>query len=290
MTKKIDTVVNDVYKLLEDGATLTDKEASSFGTAIATIIQDRLQEYKDKPHFGVIRLSGMGKGVRQLWYGHRRKESPIPKPSDKLKFLFGDITEELLLFLVKKAGHAVTEEQQEVIIDGVVGHKDCRIDGVTTDIKSASPFAFKKFTTGALFQPGNDPFGYRQQVSSYAQGDSKVPFEEYDEQVALLVMDKSSGDLCLVMIDDLLQPDAVATVKEVKRAVLSDNIPDRCYEPEPEGKSGNMKLSKNCFYCIDKEECWKDMNDGKGLRKFKYSKGLTYLTHVEKEPQVEEIL
>ena len=50
-----------------------------------------------------------------------------------------------------------------------------------------------------------------------------------------------------------------------------------------------MKLPRGCFYCRHKNECHKDANDGKGLRVFKYSKGLTYLTKVEKEPNVLEI-
>jgi len=57
----------------------------------------------------------------------------------------------------------------------------------------------------------------------------------------------------------------------------------------PEGKAGNMKLPRGCTYCRHKNECHKDANDGKGLRVFKYSKGLMYLTKVEKEPNVLEI-
>ena len=33
-----------------------------------------------------------------------------------------------------------------------------------------------------------------------------------------------------------------------------------------------------------------DSNKGMGLRTFKYSNGYRYFTHVEKEPQVEELL
>ena len=57
---------------------------------------------------------------------------------------------------------------------------------------------------------------------------------------------------------------------------------------KPEGKAGNLKLARPCFYCVHKLECHKEANDGKGLRAFKYSKGLTYLTKVVRLPNVPE--
>ena len=56
------------------------------------------------------------------------------------------------------------------------------------------------------------------------------------------------------------------------------------------GKKGNMKLAKGCSWCKYKYDCYKDSNDGQGLRTFQYSKGLTYLTGVVVEPNVEELL
>jgi hypothetical protein len=51
-----------------------------------------------------------------------------------------------------------------------------------------------------------------------------------------------------------------------------------------------MKLPKGCTWCKYKYECHKDSNDGQGLRTFKYSNGLAYLTKVVSEPKVEEYL
>ena len=53
--------------------------------------------------------------------------------------------------------------------------------------------------------------------------------------------------------------------------------------------SGNFKLARECTYCPHKFECHKDSNDGQGLRVFEYSKGLTYLTSVVREPKVKEV-
>ena len=66
--------------------------------------------------------------------------------------------------------------------------------------------------------------------------------------------------------------------------------PEYCYQPIPDGVSGNMKLPRDCTWCPHKFECHKDTNDGKGLRTFDYAKGKVYLTHVEKLPNVAEII
>jgi len=58
----------------------------------------------------------------------------------------------------------------------------------------------------------------------------------------------------------------------------------------PEGKSGNMKLGVNCSYCPHKVTCWDDANNGDGLRLFLYSNGPMWLTEVQKEPKVQEII
>ena len=50
-----------------------------------------------------------------------------------------------MLLFARMAGHDVTEEQKELELDGVKGHKDATIDGWVCDIKSASSFGFKKF-------------------------------------------------------------------------------------------------------------------------------------------------
>ena len=69
----------------------------------------------------------------------------------------------------------------------------------------------------------------------------------------------------------------------------SDSIPNRCFPTVAEGKKGNQRINKNCNYCEFKKECYKDSNDGKGLRVFKYAKGPMYLETVVSEPKVEEI-
>ena len=51
-----------------------------------------------------------------------------------------------------------------------------------------------------------------------------------------------------------------------------------------------MKLPMDCVYCPHKFKCYKDSNEGKGLRVFKYAKGNVYFTEIKNMPNVEEVL
>ena len=78
-------------------------------------------------------------------------------------------------------------------------------------------------------------------------------------------------------------------IKHLKKVVVQTNKAQRCYPDVPDGVSGNFKLSIGCVYCSYKRECWADANEGKGLRGFKYAKGIRHLTQVKKLPNVEEV-
>ena len=176
--------------------------------------------------------------------------------------------------------HKITDEQKEVEINGIKGHMDCKIDGEVVDIKSASGFSFSKFSKGLLAE--DDPFGYLSQLAAYehAEGTNEGGF---------LVINKETGELCFYQPEELDKPNVKQKIKDLKHKLTLVNPPDFCYSPIPEGKSGNMRLPKNCTYCPHKFECHKDSNNGEGLRTFKYSKGLMYFTEVVKKPKVEEV-
>src|SRR5690606_25725922 len=95
------------------------------------------------------------------------------RPEAYLKFLYGDILEDLLLFLAEAAGHTVVGRQDEQEIAGIKGHRDCVIDGTVVDAKSASSYSFKKFKEGRLRE--DDPFGYVDQLQSYIHSGQNDP-------------------------------------------------------------------------------------------------------------------
>lgn len=278
----IDTLIEDIYKTLEKGVNTGSVQNRDIihkcGNEIISSIKNTLTERTDNKTN--LRMSQIGKPSRQVWYDIKNASREELTGQTKIKFLFGDILESLLICLTQLAGHEVTEEQKEVEVNGVKGHKDCRIDGVLVDVKSASPYAFKKFKDGTL--SFDDPFGYIAQISGYAEAGK-------DQQAAFLAIDKSSAELALLKVEAMEMINAGDRINELKDIVSKDTPPPRCYRDEADGKSGNRKLAIGCVYCPFKKTCWADANGGMGLRAFKYSNGIRYLTVTAKTPDVYEV-
>ena len=283
--KTIDTLVKDIYDLfslnpIKMDEKEVDKHIDTFGEMLKVHIKAFM--YEEPRTKGNLRLSAIGKPDRQLWYDvNSKKEIEDLTPSTRIKFLYGYILEELLLLCASIAGHKVTDQQKEVNIEGVLGHQDSMIDDVLIDCKSASAYSFKKFKQNNLLE--DDPFGYIAQISAYAEANQV-------NKAAFLVIDKSSGEICLTPVHQMEMINAKERVKHLKGMVSNNHVPDRCYDPVADGESGNLKLAIGCVYCSHKRECWSDCNNGQGLRAFRYSRGLSYLTRVAKEPKVEEVV
>ena len=283
---KLSQVVPDIYKHLEklsDGEALPLSE-EDIDQTLANI-KDSLLSWARPEEYNKdfsIRMSNVGKPHRQLWYEKRDEQSKSDiDAATQIKFLYGHLLEEIVLMLVRMSGHKVTDEQKEVVVSGVVGHMDCKINDEVVDVKTASRFAFNKFKEGRLAQ--DDPFGYLGQLAGYEQA-------EGTDKGGFLVINKETGELCMYVPDDLDKPNIKTKIKNLLPALEVDTPPDYCYDPIPDGKKGNMKLPKGCSWCKYKYECHSSANGGEGLRTFKYSNGLAYLTEVVVEPKVEELL
>lgn len=280
--KSIDTLVQDVYSLLDSGIELTDEQAALLGAEMAEAIRSQVRPRRERK--ASLYFSSIGKPDRQLWYEYKGVKGLPLHPSDKFKFLYGTLIEILMMNLARWSGHEVTEVQGRATLDVVTGRKDCRIDGVTVDVKSASTYSFEKFKEGTLFE--KDPFGYIAQLSGYIQAgqtDGKA------ETGAFWAADKQHGHMALLAVPPSKQQDVLKTIEHKKKVVILDEPPERCYSPEPMGKSGNEVLPTGCSYCAYKEVCWADANDGVGLRTFLYSTGPKFFTKVVEEPRVNEI-
>lgn len=279
------TLPEDIYHILRG---TTDHEVSEenvewAGESLKALLRTRLQKRHDKKGEETLRFSALGKKDRQIWYAANKPEvaEELP-PKTMFKFLYGDVIEILLLFLAKESGHEVTHEQHHVEVDGVSGHMDAIIDGVPVDCKSASSYSYQKFMNGSFVF--DDPFGYVKQLSGYSHAVEKT------DRAGFLVGEKVHGDIGFAEIDEMtiLGNPPAPRIQHLKKVISAPNPPERCYDDIPEGKSGNRKLALGCAYCSFKDECWKDANGGKGLRKFVYSRGPVWLTHVAKEPRVDE--
>ena len=283
-TKTLDTLAIDIKKLIANiskgkPAKVSEEQLNRFLTNIKEAFL--AWNNPDRKKQGMLRMSVLGKPPRQLWFDRfSPKKYLAGDDSLNLKFLYGHLLEHLVLFLAELAGHKVEDQQKKVEVDGITGHLDSKIDGEVCDVKSASSFSFKKFKSGELLS--DDPFGYHAQIAGYeqAEGTSKGAF---------LVIDKVSGDICLYQPDDLAKPNASHLIKTLKETLEKKEPPEEKCFPLSNTKAGNKELAIGCQWCQHKFECYKDSNNGKGLRIFKYANKNVYLAEVNKEPNVEEI-
>ena len=285
--KRVEDVVQDIYALMEsrdaDPSVDVEAEIEKFGESVKALMRTEFGRKKREDN-RKLRLSNIGRTDRYLWNHYNGTEGEELQPHTYVKFMYGHLIEEMLLFLTRMAGHSVTDEQKVCNVEGIVGHMDCKIDGVVTDVKSASSFGFKKFKDGTLAY--DDPFGYIDQIKAYAHSEGETEF-------GWLAMDKANGHLTYLKYDltdteapvyEALKGDIVDRVKHVKKLVEQPEPAEWCYQPIPDGKSGNSKLSTGCSYCQFKDHCYPN------LRVFAYSYGPKYLVDVVKEPKVQEVM
>jgi hypothetical protein len=298
LKKTIDTVVEDIYDVFRKPHVLNEDNLEEFAQSMKDAIKVSIQKASEK-RTPTLRMSNIGKPDRQLWfeltYGKTVDDSVedtgefVPlEGSQYIKFLFGDLIEQLLVFLIKEAGHTVAHRQEEVDIDGVLGHTDGTVDGVVTDYKSASGYQFRtKFANRGLLKPGqeNDPFGYRGQLSGYREKlAEKYPNDIEADHAAWIVFNKETGEIILLKVDIMELINAEDRVRHLKNVLSKDTPPvEKCYSDVADGDNGNRVLHKSCTYCPFKGNCWTN------LRVFKYANGPKYFTKVNKLPRVEEV-
>lgn len=300
--KSCSTVVKDINKVLKDLAegkgkiSLSPEKLAEFGGNVAMKLDNAL-----KGRAGRVRpaktlfMSEIGKPCkRQLWYDvnqHSFGSTTVSKepltPNTIVKFLYGDILEELVLILAEAAGHEVTDQQKTVEISLPKGWKlrgrlDAKIDGEIVDVKSASTQSFQKFTKG--LKPTEDIFGYITQLGAYNVGEDITP----GTPTSFLAIDKQHGH---IVRDEHEAPTMLAPKKDLTDLVTALEAkapPERQFKSYPTSY-GNECLGTECSYCQWKSECWKDANNGKGVRTFLYARKPVHLVKIIKEPDVPEL-
>lgn len=281
MTKTIYTLKTDIEKVLSTGEGWTTDIAEWVGKEIAKSTTRQLKPREAKA--GNLRMSNLGTPCdRKLWYSLQEwavEYKEVLPPYVLNKFIFGDIIEAWTLGLIKASGHRLEGLQTSMELAGIKGSRDCVIDGVTADVKSASTMAMQKFRDNGLLK--DDPFGYLSQLSSYVAAGKDDPLVVEKTLGAFVAVDKQFG-VVEVDIYDLttLVSNKDKEVESKKQLAVRDTPPDRTFSDVPDGKSGNRKLGTYCSYCEFKNACYPD------LQKYIYSNGPRFFTVVEREPRV----
>lgn len=276
----IHTLITDIYDLVKrkDGW-FTPELAKSFSEDVAKRLTVQLGEEHGPPK---LRLSKMGPTCPcALWHSiHHPELAEALPPWAEIKYSYGHILEALVLTLAKAAGHSVTGEQDELVVDEIRGHRDAVIDGCIVDVKSSSSIGFRKFKDGTLDQ--SDSFGYLDQLDGYLLGSADDNLVTDKTRAYILAIDKTLGHMCLY--EHRLREDHIRKrIRESKEIVAREQPPVCGCGTLPDGKAGNVRLDTRASYSPFKHQCFPN------LRTFLYSDGPRYLTKVVREPDVQEI-
>lgn len=272
MTKSIYQLLPDVRAFLSDRHELTIPITVRFG-----------ERKEHRP----LRLSKLGEMCpKHLWYQAHHPELAEALPAEAImKFSYGHTIEQQCIALAKAAGHEVTGEQDEVVVDGVKGHRDCVIDGYIVDVKSCSGRMFEKISTKAL---GNDdPFGYLAQLDGYMVGSADDDCVTCKDTAFIWAIDKVLGKM--VLYEHKLRRNFILErIASYKQIVSSRDIPTCECGTLRDGESGNLRLDAKASYSPFKRQCHP------GLRTFGYrNKGdfePRFLTKVVRVPDVPELV
>lgn len=281
--KKINTLIKDMYEVYDPEHKGWDVNVSHFFTESMKEISDTRFRLPPRER-GKLSFSQLGMVCPRKLYLNMNKEEvgEVLDPNVLNKFFYGDMIEVLALALAKAAGHSVEGMQDKMEFEGIKGSRDAVIDGMTVDVKSCSSYSFKKFKEGTLRD--NDPFGYISQLSSYVAAGADDPLVTEKTKGAFLVVDKVTGEMWLdehdFTIDVLNKKEEIQGIKDmVASPTPPPIIPDVQYM-----KSSNRTLAMPCVYCNHKSTCHPK------LRAFKSYRGPVYLTKVNKEPRMEELV
>ena len=217
-----------------------------------------------------IRMSGLGRHLCQqiLERDGHKEELPYNAPT---RFWFGDLSEAMLMCIMREAGIDIVDFQKEVELE-IAGHKirgtlDVIIrdeSGVEKvwDIKSASDWAFKhKFGFGGYDSiKEDDPFGYVMQGYLYATA-MNMPFGGW------IVINKSGGQIAVVDAPEWQDEDRVKYMADAAERVKFLTDPkSKPFKPFPDEfetyrdgglvRTGNKLMPKPCGFCGHKLHCW----------------------------------
>jgi len=297
LQESTDAVGNLLWNVASGNTKEVDPAAlAHYGAGVAEVAERMLRGRGGrKREDGVLFMSEVGSPChRQVWYKYNDQDAETLMPHTLVKFGYGDLIEELILFLYEQAGADVADRQRACQVTLPVrceetgekfivrGKIDAVIDGVLVDVKSASSYAMAKFEDPKKLQE-DDPFGYKDQLTGYAYALDHT-------EAAFVAVDKTLGHMRLSewTVDEADYEDWERRAGELARTVQQPTPPMRPFTDVPDGKSGNKKLPTTCSYCAYKTDCWSDANGGRGLRTFLYSNGPRFLTHVANKPNVPE--
>ncbi len=243
--KTINTVVEDVYKLMETKEYAGDlnKIADKIGSEVSEAVVNAMSPRDSNTG---LRMSGIGRCERAQWYQLKGYTAEEISGSVYLTFLQGHILEAVLLGLVKLSGHSVTEQQKKHKVAGISGSQDCTIDGELVDVKTASAWSYdNKFKEDGI---KDDAFGYIKQLSAYGKTAKR-------DTGYFLAFNKNKSTL--KMCKQELEQDIDKFIVQLKDKMELDTPPMRLAQATTVSKkTGEERLCMTCAFCGYKDACY----------------------------------
>lgn len=278
---QIQTIVKDIYAIVgSETGWFSEALAKDFSRELGLTLVESAKPRVEVPR---LRISQMGEQCPcKLWHSiHSAAHAEPFPPWTLIKFQYGHILEALVISMAKAAGHEVAGEQDECIVDGVKGHRDCVIDGCVVDVKSLNSRGFQTLKNGLAPE---DVFlrDYLDQLDGYLVGAIDDPLVRVKDKGYILAIDKTLGHLALY--EHKLREDSIRERIKSYKAIIGRDVPPPCScGTVADGKSGNIKLDTKASYNSFKYCCKPN------LRTFLYASGPVYLTKVVRRPDVTEI-
>lgn len=225
-----------------------------------------------------IRLSAIGKCLKQQAFTLLGEKGEDLQPRSRFTFFFGDLIEEIVIFLAKMARVNIHSEQKEVVLDEIKGHIDGIVDiegnRYIFECKSMADFSFKEFKENGM----SDDWGYISQINAY--------MEALAINNAILVgINKNTGHMWeqIFKKDDSIVSCIYSNIQDLKGIQKNPELLNKLESISPidetfrNKKTGNKVLSVTCSYCKYKKSCFKGLTTA-----FKNGKPIFYVGDVNK--------
>lgn len=273
--KTIETLIPDIQALLKTKEWMDAEIAKAFSRRITTGLQGQFGT-ASKP--SSLRLSQMGpRCPKALWFNcNRPEEAEAVHPWTQFKFSYGHVIEAMAIGLAQAAGHRVEGEQDELNLDGIIGHRDCVIDGVTVDIKSTTSYTIKEAKAGNF----TDLFGYLDQLDGYVLAAKDDPLVTVKDVGYDFFIDRQLGHMYLHKHKVTHERErSLRTRIALYKSIVARSEPPACECVTEVDANGNIRLDTKASYSPFKHCCFP------GLRTFLYSTGPAYFSRIVKRPR-----
>lgn len=276
-----------IHKFLRDIQSKNYKIPEELLNKFSVETKDALRKQFEKEEHKqfTLRMSNVGLPLCIL---QMEKKYGRSSNTDTVRNLLGDLTEDIVLFLLHASGVNVVSELKHVSFN-IGGIKlngtldvilDCGDGPEVWDIKSAAKWTFQNKYQKEGFKGlvESDPFGYKNQLFGYAVAEG-IPAGGW------IVINRDNGELLVVPIPKEQEKYRKEALKSIETNIKGIDKPFKrqftdINETFHKKLTGNKILGLNCSFCDYKFECWPDLQCLPRLGSKAANPQITYYTHV----------